>query len=405
LLGLVAAAAASSSFLLHQDYTSCLRPHGIQLAVLNLFDQRQAAAMGRIEALWRGATDLHELLSKDQSQDLPAVVARLFTRYLSKELDTIRATHPPAAAAAAANWTAGSRVAGQQPVLQLAAPAWSSTQHVPLAQVVKGLGALGSSSYGEASQQGSQAPTLMYKHSAPGAPLPFADLAAAGGQGTLPGGDLEVQQHLEEVAAALSSYRRSAEASLELQQLQGLWQQMMSKPGMQSQVARWVEVLEGDVLPHNKHTRWRAEASGPTLHLPGLVKAAATNFTSNKIFAQKTGGGARRYQVALLLDVSQSMQGHLLQCGLEALVAAAAALEQMGVTDFLVMAFGCRPVLVKGAEDDWDTAAQLALLEAVNCRPGGWAGASLQCKAQCMQSPQWQHRVNKSTSEGLKGCT
>eukprot|EP00775_Hariotina_reticulata_P003371 gene3371-3646_t len=137
---------------------------------------------------------------------------------------------------------------------------------------------------------------------------------------------------------------------------------------IQGLVEQMVQVLEGAVLPHNKHTRRRAEESGPSLYLPALIKAASSNYTNRKIFASKTAGGKRTYQVALLLDVSQSMQGHLQQCGLEVLAVMADALGKVGLDGFVVMTFGAAPVLVKDADTAWDGPSKLALMEQLNCK-------------------------------------
>jgi hypothetical protein len=342
--------------------------------------------MGRIEELWRRAANLYELLSKEQSHDLPARVAKLLTSYLSQRLAAAQTRMPSPSAATGGSGAAmpgpQSATSGEQGPL-LTAPGLSSGRQLPLALVTKGLSSLGSSSYAQAQEQGTLQPTLMYKHSAPGAPLPFLEVAMAAmaleGTPNTAAAGVQQQKQLEDLYTALSRYRSSVEATPEVQQLQEMWQHMVDKPNLEAQVQRWVEVLEGDVLPPNKHTRRRAETSGPTLHLPGLVKAAASNFTNNRIFAQRTAGAARRYQVALLLDVSQSMQGHLLQCGLEALVAAAEALERMGISDFTVLAFGAHPMLIKDAGSPWDGAAHLALLEAVNCHPGVYSSAPSSC--------------------------
>uniref|UniRef100_A0A383V1P5 VWFA domain-containing protein n=1 Tax=Tetradesmus obliquus TaxID=3088 RepID=A0A383V1P5_TETOB len=142
---------------------------------------------------------------------------------------------------------------------------------------------------------------------------------------------------------------------------------------------------EGFVLQHQLQPFAAAFAAGDWLLLDELnlapddvlqcieqaldTGAVISNYSSHKIFARKTAGGKRTYQVALLLDVSQSMQGHLQQCSLEVLAMLADALGKVGLDDFVVMTFGAAPVLVKGPDTAWDQASQLALLEQVNCKP------------------------------------
>ena len=395
---------APSHFCLLQDYFTVLRPRQIQLAVLNLYDKRQEDMMGRINALWESAADFAETLDKERVEDLPKVVAKLITSYMAHELNLLAssAAEAPllgsggaaaggglehaAAAAASSSMASGSDRSSSSTRKVLQAPPYSELPEAEaVAMLTRGLAGIGSLRYSDAALEGGVQPADMYKHSPPGLPIPFAAEAAAavnGPPGTSgPGGLLGpevLEQLVEEAQAGLAGYRSSLCQSelytILLQQVQQQWQQALLKPAVAGQVQRLVEVLEGEVLPHNKHTRRRAEESGPTLHLPGLIKAASSNYTNKKIFARKTAGGTRKYQVGLLLDVSQSMQGHLQQCSLEVVMMMTEALTQAGIEDFLMVTYGAGAVLVKDADTPWDQACQLALLEQVNGRTGRQGG-------------------------------
>jgi midasin (ATPase involved in ribosome maturation) len=272
----------------------------------------------------------------------------------------------------------------------------------------KGLSALGAVSYDKAALQGGVEPQSMIRHSPAGARIPFtaalvSEDAAAGS--TSSSSDAGLQLQIENAQARLSDFcssvRQSPLHAAALQQVEQLWQRALARPEVQGQVGRLIEVLEGEVLPNNKHTRRRAEESGPSLHLPGLIRAASSNYSSRKIFARKTAGGKRTYQVALLLDVSQLMQGHLQHCSLEVLAMMADALGKVGLDDFVVMTFGAAPVLVKGPDTAWDQASQLALLEQVNCRTGAQTVATgcnselvwlMSCEC-CLQMAWWRNTL------------
>lgn len=353
--------------------------------------------MDRINALWEAAADHVETLSKEHAAELSMVVAKLVTSYLEKELQLTTTGTVSAAETATAAHSASSSSTGlglpasfmadavamrTAPGMLLRAP--NVKQHPYMLPVLsKGLGGIGAMTYDAASTAGGIQPAAMFRHSPSGQRVPFAEAAeaAAGGaqdsaviSNSSVSGAAQLQSRVEDVQLQLAKYHSdmvsSSTHSAALQHIQTLWQQALGRPEMQAQVNRLVEVLEGAVLPHNKHTRRRAEESGPSLHLPGLVKAASTNYTSRKIFARKTAGGKRTYQVALLLDVSQSMQGHLQQCSLETLAMLTDALGKVGLDDFLVLTFAAAPVLIKAADTPWDQSAQLALLENVNCATG-----------------------------------
>jgi uncharacterized protein YegL len=125
-------------------------------------------------------------------------------------------------------------------------------------------------------------------------------------------------------------------------------------------------VLEEHVFPNNKYTRRRADFKGSQLHLQGLIKAVVTDFNYKKFFSSKTAGGRRSYGVALVLDTSLSMDGHLLDCAMESLVILVEAMLEVGVEHFSVITFGDRVQIVKPEGSEWGPGAILALLSSLD---------------------------------------
>jgi Mg-chelatase subunit ChlD len=125
------------------------------------------------------------------------------------------------------------------------------------------------------------------------------------------------------------------------------------------------EVLEEAVLPCNRYTRRQAALKGSQLHLPGLMKAACTDYRYKKIFSTRTAGGTREYGIALVVDVSQSMDGHKIMCAMSALVMFVEALGRLRLENFSIVLFGETVELVKAPTQEWDSGAVLSLLQRV----------------------------------------
>ncbi len=129
------------------------------------------------------------------------------------------------------------------------------------------------------------------------------------------------------------------------------------------QVERMGEALQTAVLPPNKRSRTRSALRGASLHMGGLIKAVATDFTHKAIFAQRRTGSKREYGVAVVLDTSLSMHGQLAHCAMDALVTLVGALTQhLGHDSFALPTFGQDVRLIKAPDDPWDGATALALL-------------------------------------------
>ncbi|CAM9111425.1 unnamed protein product [Ectocarpus sp. 13 AM-2016] len=135
--------------------------------------------------------------------------------------------------------------------------------------------------------------------------------------------------------------------------------------GLQDVTRSIVSVLEDHILPHNKFTRRQAAFKGSQLHLPALIKAVATDFNYQKFFSTRTAGGQREYGIVLALDISQSMDGHLLSSALEAFVVLVQGFNEVDV-DFTVILFGENVQVIKVEGQQWDAACVLSLLCRLN---------------------------------------
>eukprot|EP00735_Rhodelphis_limneticus_P003155 TRINITY_DN1444_c0_g1::TRINITY_DN1444_c0_g1_i2::g.27153::m.27153 TRINITY_DN1444_c0_g1::TRINITY_DN1444_c0_g1_i2::g.27153 ORF type:complete len:882 (+),score=100.96,sp/Q6B9X6/VWKA_DICDI/34.33/1e-12,VWA_2/PF13519.1/1.5e+04,VWA_2/PF13519.1/1.5e-06,VWA_2/PF13519.1/1.7e+03,VWA_2/PF13519.1/1.7e-08,VWA_2/PF13519.1/1.1e-21,VWA/PF00092.23/1.1e-05,VWA/PF00092.23/0.14,VWA/PF00092.23/2.8e-16,VWA_3/PF13768.1/0.029,VWA_3/PF13768.1/0.11,VWA_3/PF13768.1/0.0011,vWA-TerF-like/PF10138.4/4.4,vWA-TerF-like/PF10138.4/ len=129
-----------------------------------------------------------------------------------------------------------------------------------------------------------------------------------------------------------------------------------------SQVNDLVQVLEDTVFPCNKFTRRKADFSGSSLYLPGLIKAVITDFNYKKYFSTKSAGGRRAYAVAIALDVSLSMNGHLASCAIESVACLIMALNRIGIENFSLVLFGDGVRIIKLEEQPWDGACIFTFL-------------------------------------------
>jgi hypothetical protein len=134
---------------------------------------------------------------------------------------------------------------------------------------------------------------------------------------------------------------------------------------LSSQIEELSGVFEEYVFPHNKYTRRKADLKGSTIYLPGLIKAVITDWHYKKYLSSQTGGGKRHYSIALVVDTSLSMQGHLGQCVVESLVTFIAALSRCGIEDFSILTFGKEVRLLKSEIQEWGPAAIYLLLSAL----------------------------------------
>jgi uncharacterized protein with von Willebrand factor type A (vWA) domain len=156
-----------------------------------------------------------------------------------------------------------------------------------------------------------------------------------------------------------------------LEETDRVW--IQAEERVSGEVTQLLACLEDSAFPHNKWTRRRASLNGATLYLPGLIRAICSSWNYKKIWAQKLAGGRRRYAVALVVDTSPSMQGHLAQCAFDSLVMLATALEQAGIDVVHVIGFGSKVRVLKRGSDPWDAAARFMVMH--HLREDALAGA------------------------------
>jgi hypothetical protein len=173
----------------------------------------------------------------------------------------------------------------------------------------------------------------------------------------------------EEFREKLEKYYSDMENSIDynelLEETLKTWSVFEKK--MCKEIDSFQEVLEEYVFPNNKFTRKRGDIKGSALYLPGLIKAVASDFTYTKIFSSKTAGGCKSYNIILGLDVSYSMNGHLIECAIESLISLICALVRIGIENFALLLFGKTVKLVKLQNQSWNRAAIYALLTSLDC--------------------------------------
>jgi hypothetical protein len=147
------------------------------------------------------------------------------------------------------------------------------------------------------------------------------------------------------------------------------------------------KVLEDYVFPFNRFTRRKPDLKG-TLHLPGLIKAVITDFNHKKIFATKSAGGKRSYNLVIAIDVSASMSGHLSACAKDTLAILVGCILRLGIENFSIIAFGEQVQLVKSESQPWGPVACYVTMAALSTAgtQGTFDGAALQYALDILQS-------------------
>jgi len=168
-----------------------------------------------------------------------------------------------------------------------------------------------------------------------------------------------LHDHLTKMQAKKASLARGLPTQVE--DAKAKWAEAERK--LRSQIEDMVRSME-DLFPCNKFTRKRGDVRGSSLYLPGLIKAVCSDWTYKKYLASLSQGGRRRYSVAIAVDVSQSMSGHLIACARESLIVMMAALGRIGL-DFSLLVFGTGVSVLKGPGDALDGATKLLLLNAL----------------------------------------
>ena len=211
------------------------------------------------------------------------------------------------------------------------------------------------------------------------AALPFDDLieqrlAATGGQPARPPQfeDRDRDFILSSVRAAYGELQTSAPTEL----LAAEADVAAAMEKLQGPLMELLQALQDHVFPHNKFTRRRGATKGSSLYLPGLIRAVISGWQYRKFLSAINAGGKRQYNVALCIDTSFSMHGHLERCLLEATLLLTTALHQLGLEHFTLIAFGERVQVLKTEEQPWDAAAMFVLLSHLRCLENATLDAS-----------------------------
>eukprot|EP00899_Mesostigma_viride_P017508 jgi/Mesvir1/25759/Mv01936-RA.3 len=222
-------------------------------------------------------------------------------------------------------------------------------------------------------------PEGLYTVSVPGARVPGADA-------------VQDQQHQRSAKAAvqLQEARRGALVDA-IRQLDAFRAKVHKEEGelavcaqeqwaaaqcqVEAQVCDLVGVFEDAVFPFNKFTRRQANDHG-VLYMPGLIRAICSDWQYKKVFATKQRGGKREYAVAVAIDISVSMEGHLQECAVETLIVLLTSLQRVGIEAVSILTFGSAVRLVKAEGHPWDAATAYALLNNLHTAPVAASGAS-----------------------------
>jgi len=130
-------------------------------------------------------------------------------------------------------------------------------------------------------------------------------------------------------------------------------------------ISDMVTVFEGNALLVNRFTRRKADVRGTSIHIGGLIKAESSGWTSPKFMSSLSTGGKRFYNIAIAIDLSMSIHGHLATCVMESLVIMIAALQRCGIDNFSILTFGSDVQILKTEDQPWDDATKLLLLSSL----------------------------------------
>lgn len=333
-----------------EDYRGILQQKDINLCVLNIKDRQQEKLMDRIKSMFSTITsNKFKVIDIVDIDRLPRLVSELMVQAFDQILQK---------AAAHQDHSSGGQ-ADHVPKLSFSsseAPSSSgSTSSIPILIPCSHLDK--ASSVISKLQVGLDKAYLVSK---PGAQIPYLTSSKA----TSDDDSTWLVVSPEGMSGAISdlnaSHAKLLSSPQELGRAAEAWQAAASR--LTGQIEDFAEVLGDVVFPVNCHTRRCGDLSGASLHLPGLIKALCTDFAYKKIFSAKKAGGRREYSVALVVDVSTSMQGHLADAAIETLVCMISALVQIGIENFAIVSFGQQVRLLKACSMSWDAAAMHLLL-------------------------------------------
>ena len=334
-----------------KDYSEVLQQKSIELSVLNIKDHQQDMLMDKIKSLFSTITSNNfKILDVQDKEKMPVLVADLMIQAFNQILQKAAAKHQHNAFSGQADLIQALSFSSEA-----AGRANSTAILQPSSYLNKDSGTIGKL------QAGLEDAYLVSK---PAGEIPFLLVSQAAPE-DLSNQWLSVSP--ESLSGAVNDLSASHEALLASQQMLGhaaeAWQAAVSR--VAGQIDDFAEALGDIVFPINCHTRRCGDLSGASLHLPGLIKALCTDFAYKKIFSAKKAGGRREYSIALVVDISTSMQGHLAVAAIETLVCMISALVQIGIDNFAIVTFGQQVRLLKACSMPWDAASIHLLLSSL----------------------------------------
>ena len=325
-----------------QAYLDSLK--GILFSVLLINDKRTGDYIQDIQNLLQGICYTpkgYEIVEQSSLNNLPVHLMQVLINLLGYVVHSMR--EKSLAGAAAAEEAA--------PPLSCAAP--TLPQQLPAPEMSKMLS--DPMTVEKAAAQGHGAPSLLYNYSPADAALPCARPQAKPEPRPLPEDLLpSVHRYYQQLGGGGGLPEALQEAAMD-------WAACCAK--LAPTIDAMADALRDTLFCVNRYTRRCPHFEGGSLHVPGLIKAVASDWTYKKFFAVKAAGGRHHYSVALVLDVSTSMRGHLHQCLMETLVALVAALQELGVESLSIVAFGSRVTVLKTEEQDWGPAVIYTLMQ------------------------------------------
>lgn len=338
--------------------TEVSRMHGFTLALLHILAPNKHTSLDTLRGELMEATGkVYESLELGMTEHMAAHMVSLMCKVLVKLLPLEGAARDEAVLATPA---VGS--------IYAAAAAADGADMVRLQKQLPQLtGALGTDWETAAKEGAGGVPKMMYAVSKPEAALPRLERVVQAQVQARNGAAERAELHRRQQLAAAREQLQQWEARVaaghgELLRLaERCWSEAEERVAS-SAAQDLVAALEEAVLPANRYTRRQATARGTQLYLPGLIKALISDFQYKKIFAVKSAGGQRNYSVAILVDRSLSMMGHLLKCAVQTLMLLRHALAAAGVDALSVLSFGHDVRLLKTEEMEWGAAAMLSIL-------------------------------------------
>ena len=170
---------------------------------------------------------------------------------------------------------------------------------------------------------------------------------------------------LRDKTAALEKYYSSLltdhSVQNKLNKIEKKWNEIEAK--LFKQITDYADVLQTTVFPPNKFTRKKASSKGSDLYMPGLVNAFITNFNDKKIYSIKKEGPKKLYSIAIVVDVSYSMNGHVADCVVEVLISFISSLQKIQIENYSIILFGKEVKIIKLESQSWDARVMFALFD------------------------------------------